>query len=67
MAEFIFRAIGAALEVLLEALIAHTGKRVLSYWRLKSNVFVEVLIGLVVWAIVGIVLTVLITALFAKP
>jgi hypothetical protein len=67
MAEFIFRAIGAALEALLDALIAHTGKRVLSFWRLKSNLFVEVLIGLVVWAIIGIVLTVFITAVFAKP
>lgn len=57
----------AASGALLDALIAHTGKRVLSFWRLKSNLFLEVLIGLVVWAIIGIVLTVFITAAFAKP
>jgi hypothetical protein len=67
MAEFVFRAIGAALEALLDALIAHTGKRVLSFWRLKSNLFVEVLIGLVILAIIGIMLTMFITAVFAKP
>jgi hypothetical protein len=67
MTEFVFRAIGAVLEALLDVLIAHTGKRVLSLWGLKSSLFVEVLIGLVVWAIIGIVLTVLITAVSAKP
>jgi hypothetical protein len=49
------------------ALIARTGKSVLSFWGLKSNLFVEFLIGLVVWAIIGIVLTVFIAVFFAKP
>jgi hypothetical protein len=67
MAEFVFRAIGAVIEALLDALIARTGKRVLSFWRLKSNLFGKFLIGLVVWAIIGIVLTVFIAVFFAKP
>jgi hypothetical protein len=67
MAEFVFRVIGAVIEALLDALIARTGKSVLSSWGLKSNLFVEVLIGLVVWAIMGIVLTVFIAVFFAKP
>jgi len=49
MAEFVFRAIGAVLEALLDALIAHTGKRVLSLWRLNricsSKFWLDLLFG----------------------
>lgn len=64
MAEFFVRAIGAAIEAVLDALVAYTGKRALSLFGLQSNLFVEFLIGFVVWAIFGLALTVLITALF---
>ena len=67
MAEFVFRMIGAAIEAAIDALIASTGKKVLSLCGVKSNLFVEVLIGLIFWAIVGVVLAVLIAVLFVKP
>jgi hypothetical protein len=67
MAEFVFRIIGAAIEAAIDALIASTGKKVLSLCGVKSNLFVEVLIGLIFWAIVGVVLAVLIAVLFVKP
>jgi hypothetical protein len=47
MAEFVFRIIGAAIEAAIDALIASTGKKVLSLCGVKSNLFVEVLIGLI--------------------
>ncbi|MBR1201247.1 MULTISPECIES: hypothetical protein [unclassified Bradyrhizobium] len=67
MAEFVIRAIGALIEAVLDALVAHTGRRVLALCGLQSNLFVEFLIGFVVWAIFGLALTVLITVLFVKP
>jgi hypothetical protein len=67
MAEFIFRVVGAAIEAAIDALIAYTGKRVLSLWGVKSNPFVQVLIGLIFWAIIGVVLAVFIAVLFVKP
>jgi hypothetical protein len=67
MAEFIFRIVGAAIEAAIDALIASTGKRVLSLWGVKSNPFVQVLIGLIFWAIIGVVLAVFIAVLFVKP
>jgi uncharacterized protein (DUF3084 family) len=65
MAEFIFRVIGGVIEAVLDALVAHTGKRVLSLCGLRSNLFVEFLIGFVVWAMIG--LTTLIAVLLVKP
>lgn len=67
MAELIFRAIGVVIEVVLYTLVAHTGKRVLALCGLQSDVFVEFLIGFVVWAIFALALTVLMTVLFVQP
>jgi hypothetical protein len=39
MAEFVFRVIGAVIQALVEALITRTGKGVLSFWGLKSNLW----------------------------
>jgi len=67
MAEFVFRAIGAVIEAVLDALVAHTGKRVLALCGFQSNLFVEFLVGFLVWAIFGLALTVLITVLLVQP
>ena len=67
MAEFFARAIGAVIEAVLDAMVAYTGKRVLALCGLQSNLFVEFLIGFLVWVIFGLALTVLITVLFVQP
>jgi hypothetical protein len=61
MAEFVFRAIGAG-----RADRSHRKTRAIPL-DLRSNLFVEVLVGLVVWAIIANKLTVFINAVFAKP
>jgi hypothetical protein len=45
----------------------HTGKKVLSLWGRKSNPFIELLVGLVVWSVAGLFLVAVIAALVAKP
>ena len=67
MVETIVRLIGALILAAFELLVQHTGKKVLSLWGRKSNSFVELLIGLVVWSVVGLLLTAIIAALAAKP
>jgi hypothetical protein len=67
MAEIILRFIMAAIDVALELLVQHTGKRVLSLWGRKSNPFIEVLVGLAVWTVAGLFLVAAIAALVAKP
>jgi hypothetical protein len=56
MAETILRFIVAAIDVVLELLVQHTGKKVLSLWGRKSNPFIELLVGLVVWSVAGLFL-----------
>jgi len=67
MAETILRFIMAAIGVALELLVQHTGKKVLSLWGRKSNPFIELLVGLVVWSVAGLFLVAVIAALVAKP
>jgi hypothetical protein len=67
MAETVVRFIGALIQAALELLIQHTGKKVLSLWGRKSNPFIELLIGLVVWSTVGLLLVAVVAALAAKP
>jgi hypothetical protein len=67
MAETVVRFIGALIQAALELLIQHTGKKVLSLWGRKSNLFIELLIGLVVWSTAGLLLVAVIAALAAKP
>lgn len=67
MAETILRFIVAAIDVALELLVQHTGKTVLSLWSRKSNRFIELLVGLVVWSVTGLLLGAVIAALVAKP
>lgn len=66
MAETILRFIMAAIGVVLELLVQHTGKKMLWLWGRKSNHFIELLVGLVVWSIAGIFFFVVIAALVAK-
>jgi hypothetical protein len=67
MAETILRFIMAAIDVALELLVQHTGTKVLSLWGRKSNPFIELLVGLVVWSVPGLLLGGVIAALVAKP
>lgn len=67
MAETVVRFIGALIQAALELLIQHTGKKVLSLSGRKSNPFIELLIGLVVWSTVGLLLVAVVAALAAKP
>jgi hypothetical protein len=67
MAETVVRFIGALIQAALELLIQHTGKKVLSLWGRKSNPFIELLIGMVVWSTAGLLLVAIIAALAAKP
>ena len=67
MAETVVRFIGALIQVALELLIQHTGKKVLSLLGKRSNPFIELLIGLVVWSTAGLLLVPVIVALAAKP
>ena len=67
MAETILRFIVAAIDVVLELLVQHTGKKVLSLWGRTSNPFIELLVGLVVWSVAGLLLGAVIAALVAKP
>jgi hypothetical protein len=46
MAEIILRIVGALIERLIDGVLESTGRKVLSYWRMKSNPFVEVLVGI---------------------
>lgn len=65
MAEFVGRMIVGVVEILFEALINWTGKRVLSLLGFKSSAFVNGLIGLVVWVLIAIALITLIRLGFA--
>jgi hypothetical protein len=47
MAEIILRIIGALIEGLIDGVFESTGRKVLSHWGMKSNPFVEILIGIV--------------------
>ena len=67
MAEAIVRLIGALIFAAFELLVQHTGKKVLSLWRRKSNPFMELLIGMMVWSVAGLLLVAVIAALAAKP
>jgi hypothetical protein len=59
MAETIVRLIGALILAAFELLVQHTGKKALSLWGRKSNPFIELLIGLVIWSIAGLMLVAL--------
>jgi len=63
VAKFIAALIGAAFELLIQ----HTGRRTLAIWGSKSNPFVEMLIGPIVWAVAILLVIALIGALSAKP
>ena len=67
MAETIVRFIGALIQAAFELFVQHTGKKALSLWGRKSNPFIELLIGLVVWSVAGLLLVAVIAALAAKP
>jgi hypothetical protein len=67
MAETILRIITAAIGAALELLVQRTGKKVLSLWGHKSNPFIELLVGLVVWSVAGLFLVAIIAALVEKP
>jgi hypothetical protein len=62
MAEIILRIIGVLIEGLIEGLFESTGRKILSHWGMKSNPFVEVLIGVLFWATAFLFLGVLIVA-----
>ncbi|MCA1410832.1 hypothetical protein I6F30_06560 [Bradyrhizobium sp. NBAIM20] len=63
MAEIILRIIGILIEGLIEGVFESTGRKVLSHWGMKSNPFVELLVGILFWAAVFLLL--LILAVFA--
>ncbi|MGY3038221.1 hypothetical protein ACVIIV_007391 [Bradyrhizobium sp. USDA 4354] len=65
MAEIILRIIGVLIEGLIEGVFESTGRKVLSSWGIKSNPFVEVLIGTLFWAAVFLLLGVLIFTVLA--
>lgn len=67
MAEFVVRLIGAAIEALLEALVVHTGKTVLSFRKVKSHAALEAVVGFVVWVLIAAVLIRSGAAFFPKP
>jgi hypothetical protein len=67
MAEGIIKFIAALIGAAFELLIQHTGRKVLSVWGHTSNPFIEMLIGLIVWAAGIVLVAVLIVALSAKP
>ncbi len=52
MAELVLRAIGVVFETLLEGVLHHTGRALLARYDIRSNLFVEVLVGLVFWSVV---------------
>lgn len=66
MAEIILRIVGALIEGLIDGVFESTGRKVLSHWGLKSNPFVEVLIGILFWATAFLLLGALILAFFAR-
>lgn len=65
MAEILLRIIGALIEGLIDAVFESTGRKVLSSWGMKSNPFVEIVIGILFWAAAFLLLGVLIFAVFA--
>lgn len=65
MAEILLRIIGALIEGLIDGVFESTGRTVLSSWGMKSNPFVEILIGILFWAAAFLLLGVLIFAVFA--
>lgn len=66
MAEIILRIVGALIEGLIDGVFESTGRKILSHWGVKSNLFVEVLIGILFWATVFILLGALVVAFFAR-
>lgn len=66
MAEIILRIVGALVEALIDGVLENTGRKLLSYWGLKSNPFIEILIGILFWAAVFILLGALTAALFPR-
>lgn len=51
------------IEALIDGVLESTGRKLLSYWGLKSNPFIEILIGKLFWAAV---LGALIVAFFPR-
>jgi hypothetical protein len=66
MAEIILRIVGALIEGLIDQVFESTGRKLLSYWGIKSNLFVEVLAGILFWGTVFILCTALIVAFLAR-
>jgi len=50
----------------IDALFENTGRKVLSWWGLKSDRFIEVLVGILFWAIFGIVFAALVLSLIGR-
>ncbi|MDF0492852.1 hypothetical protein [Bradyrhizobium yuanmingense] len=65
MAEIILRIIGVLIDGLIEGVFESTGRKILSHWGMKSNPFVEILLGILFWAAVFLLLGVLILAVVA--
>jgi hypothetical protein len=67
MAEYILRVIGALIGALIrgltEYLLLRTGRRVLAAWGIKSNPFVEVLVGMLSWTAFGFLMLAVVAGL----
>jgi hypothetical protein len=66
MAEIVLRIVGALIEALIDQVLESTGRKLPSYWRIKSNLFVEVFVGTLFWGTVFILLGALIAAVLAR-
>jgi hypothetical protein len=67
MAENMLRVIGALVGALIrgltEYLLLRTGRWVLAGWGIKSNLFVEVLVGVLSWAAFGFLMLAIVAGL----
>lgn len=66
LAEIILRIVSALIEGLIDQVFESTGRKLLSYWGVKSNLFVEVLVGILFWGTVFILFTALIAAFLTR-
>ena len=56
MAEIVVGVIGVLITGLLGGEFCSTGRRVLAWWGIKSNLFLEILVGILCWTLLGFLL-----------
>lgn len=65
MAEIVLKLLGFLIHAAFDAMTQKMGQRILARYSIKSNAFVEVLIGLLCWMLIGLAILIAAAAALA--